>query len=90
MRLSLTLLPVGAASLAFGLYWVGAAIQAQLAYARNSAACTTAPNCGPGSPPDAALVAVSAPFLVAGLLVLVWGVIRLRRERGGRSDPASA
>jgi hypothetical protein len=87
MRFSWVLLPAGIASLAFGLYSVGAAIPAELAYASNSVACTTAPDCGTGPPPVNALIVVSVLFLVAGFLVLVWGVVRLRHERRERSVP---
>ena len=90
MRLSLVLLPVSIAALAVGLYWLGVAVEAGLSYARNSAACGTAPNCGTGPPPVDGLVAASLAIVAAGLLILCWGLVRRRYERRGQSAPTGA
>jgi hypothetical protein len=90
MRWSLVLLAVGIALLAFGFYWVAFAVNEDLAYQRNFAACTTAPWCG-GPPPSMwAFVSATAPFIFIGPLVVIFGIVQLRNERRGRSVTSTA
>jgi len=87
---SWVILAVGIAALAFGLYWVAFAINAEIVYDRNAAACTTVPHCGVGPPPVWAYIWGVSPFILVGTVVLVIGVVRLRDGRQARLVPSTA
>ncbi len=90
MRYSLVLLAVGIALLAFGLYWIAFAVNADRVYERNSAACTTVPHCGGPPPPIWAFVWAVSPFVFVGVLVLIFGIVGVRRERRERLVTSTA
>jgi hypothetical protein len=87
MRYSVIPLVVGSLLLVLGLYVLGSAMSLDLSYARNLAACNTAPWCG-GPPPAAwwsfSVLSVVVLLVFLGSLVLSLGIVRLRRERRGR------
>lgn len=83
MRHSPALLIAGGLLLAVGLYVVGFAIHLDLSHEGNLASCTT-PLCGAPPPPVWSFLWFAGPFVFFGALVLIFGMVELRRERGGR------
>lgn len=80
VRYSLVPLAIGSAAAAFGLYWIVFGVDWYLDYERNLAMCTT-PLCGPPPPPVWSFVTLGLLFVLAGLIPLAWGIVRMRRER---------
>jgi hypothetical protein len=90
MRYSLVLLILGIGLVSFGLYWAVIEVNVVLVQERNAESCTAFPRGDVPPPPVAGADAVPGLVVFAGMLTLAWGIVRMRRDRKGRTVPSAA